>query len=61
MKKTTQDILNALEQNSIMPIESKKLLTGYLESNQTITFYNWECPPRFLDTTADGTVFLAGC
>jgi len=55
-------IIALIEKNSKRPIENKKAFEKYLlESiikNKKITFYNWECPPRFLDIDKNGKYFV---
>lgn len=56
------DILARLESVSERPIENPSLLLSYIEvslrNSTRITFFNWECPPRFMDTAPDGSAFV---
>jgi len=55
-------IIQRIKQNSQMPIQNEFLFRIYLrqslENKKPITFYNWECPPRFLDKTKAGQIFI---
>jgi len=51
-------IINRIEQWSARPIENRPALAQYLASGRPITLFNWECPPRFINRTADGRQFV---
>lgn len=61
----TQKIIQALEERSERQLENKELLIKYIEEslniNKLITFYNWECPPRFLDYDSKKRIFVNYC
>lgn len=58
-----ENIIRQLQRQSRLPIENLALLKKYLSRSlaysEVITFYDWECPPRFIDTSRDGRVFLS--
>lgn len=58
----TNKIVQQIKQNSQRPIENIKLVRDYIfqsfKDNKKITFYNWECPPRFLDKDKNGQIFI---
>jgi len=62
MLQTVKNIVNEIEKNSKRPIENKRGFEVYILESLTkgrkITFYNWECLPRFLDATLDGKYFV---
>jgi len=62
IEKKIEEILKKIKENSFMKIENeekfKKYLRDALEKNIPITFFNWECPTRFLDKTSDGRIFV---
>lgn len=64
-KRTTKEIMELLEKQSVRPLENIPLLEEYisasLEREKTITFFNWECPPRVLDSDAKGKPFVNYC
>lgn len=53
MNTKTSKILEKIEKISVRKVENPELLSNYIEQSlsnkKLITFYNWECPPRFLD------------
>ncbi|MFA6918979.1 MAG: hypothetical protein WC244_02590 [Patescibacteria group bacterium] len=57
----TKFILQKIKDNSLRDIENLELIYKYIENNsrqgQLLTFYNWECPPRFMDYK-DGKAFI---
>lgn len=62
MKNMVDDIIKNIQKNSIRPIESTLLFEDYIEqsikNDKAITFYNWECPPRFLDKDKNNVEFV---
>lgn len=58
-------IIKKIKQNSQMSIENEYLLRKYiwecLKKGNSITFYNWECPPRVLDMNKEGRIFVNYC
>lgn len=64
MKKTDY-IIQQIKQKSKMPIENEFLFRIYirqsLKNQKIITFYDWECPPRFLDKDKKSKVFINYC
>lgn len=58
-------IINKLKKISIKPIENIELVSNYIFDSiykkKTITFYNWECPPRFIDKDKNGKKFINYC
>jgi len=60
--KATIEKLNKI---SAKPLENPELIARYIEdslSNDTVvTFYNWECPPRFIDQSNTGEPFINYC
>lgn len=61
----TQTTISLLSKISVKSLENLELITEYIDnslSNGTeITFYNWECPPRFIDKGKGGDVFVNYC
>ncbi|MEK7212536.1 MAG: hypothetical protein AAB686_02575 [Patescibacteria group bacterium] len=62
IRRRINEIIVSIEQRSQMPIENVGLIKRYLResliSGKKITFYDWECPPRFLDRDRDGRLFV---
>ena len=61
MKKSLE-ILNLIQKKSVRKIENTDSMKIYLkeslEQKKSITFYNWECPPRFIDKAKNGQLFI---
>jgi hypothetical protein len=51
-------IMQSLNERSIMPMQNRAAIERMIAADQPITFYNWECPPRFLDKTSEGQEFV---
>lgn len=54
----TQYIINKIQERSCRPIENPAALKRALAAKQTITFFNWECPPRTLSKTRSGQEYV---
>jgi hypothetical protein len=61
MKNNIQSAIKYLKNNSTKKAENFPLIEKYIRESfingTPITFYNWECPPRFIDYK-DGRAFL---
>jgi hypothetical protein len=57
MEKICQ-IIQQIETKQKMPMQNKALILKYLKSGKTITFYDFECPPRFIDQDKSGKIFI---
>jgi len=60
-----QKIISQMSAISARPLENTELIYKYIDDslnkNIKITFYNWECPPRYLDQDKRGKKFLNYC
>lgn len=56
--KNVKAIMQSLDERSVMPMQNRAAIERMVAANQPITFYNWECPPRYLDMAPDGQEFV---
>lgn len=58
----TNQMIKAIEKESVRPIENKSLLKRYILDSmmgkKSITFFNWECPPRKLSFDFNGKMIM---
>lgn len=50
--------MKALDARSVMPMQNRPAIEAFLAGGRPVTFFNWECPPRFLDRTPEGREFV---
>lgn len=53
----TDQILAKIERKSKLPIQNKKAVGFYIKKGERITFFDFECPPRFIDRDCQGREF----
>jgi len=60
-KKMTDNIIKRIQSRSQRRIENPTALKNYLKQTsggKKMTFFNWECPPRFIDKDKKGKQFV---